>query len=117
VGPVLTPEVILAWQAEVEAIHVEDEVMDYVISLAEFTRHHPQVALGASPRASLVLLRAAKARALLHGRDYALPDDAKALAHAVLGHRLVLKPEAEVDGAVPGRVVTEALARVSHRTS
>jgi MoxR-like ATPase len=115
VSPVLTPEVILSWQEQAEGIHVEDEVLDYVIALCEFTRHHPQVALGASPRASLVLLRAAKARALLHGRDYVLPDDAKALAHAVLAHRLVLRPEAEIDGAVPARVVAEALARVSHR--
>jgi MoxR-like ATPase len=115
VAPVLSPETILRWQARTEDVHVEDEVVDYIVSLSEFTRRHAQVALGASPRASLALMRAAKARALLHGRDYVLPDDVKALAMAVLGHRIVLKPEVEADGVAASRVIAEATARVPHR--
>jgi MoxR-like ATPase len=115
VSPVLSPEVILDWQRRVEDVHVEDEVVDYIVALSEFSRRHPQVALGASPRASLALMRAGKVRALLHGRDYLLPDDVKALATAVLAHRIVLRPEAEVEGLVPSRVVADALGRVPHR--
>lgn len=116
VHSVLSPTLILDWQARLESIHIEDELVDYIVSLAEFTRRHPHVRLGVSPRASLALLHASKARAFLHGRDYALPDDVRALASSVLAHRLVLRPEAELEGGEPARVVAEAISRVPHRS-
>ena len=115
VHPVLSPGVILDWQARMEKVHIEDELVDYIVSLAEFTRRHPHVRLGVSPRASLALLHAARARAFLHGRDYTLPDDVRALVASVWAHRLVLRPEAELDGGDTTRIITEAVSRVPHR--
>ena len=89
-------------------VHASDALRAYVVALLGRTREDPRVELGASPRAGLMLLRAAKARALLRGRDHALPDDVQALAPAVLAHRIVLAPEAmEATGE---RVVADALA-------
>lgn len=112
---ILSPQDILQLQSMVERIHVEDEVLDYVVRLADFTRNHARLFLGISPRASLALIRAARARALMAGRAYALPDDVKALAVSVLAHRLVLTPEAEMEGNRPERIVREALDQVSPR--
>ncbi len=85
-----------------------DRLRAYVVALLQRTREDARTELGASPRAGLMLLRAAKARALLEGRDHALPDDVQALARVVLAHRLVLAPEA-LD-ATPEQVVADALA-------
>jgi MoxR-like ATPase len=85
-----------------------DRLRAYVVALLQRTREDARTELGASPRAGLMLLRAAKARALLEGRDHALPDDVQALAQVVLAHRLVLAPEA-LD-ATPEQVVADALA-------
>ena len=112
---VLSPQDILQLQTMVEGIHVEDEVLDYVVRLADFTRNHARLFLGISPRASLALIRAARARALMAGRSYALPDDVKALAVPVLAHRLVLTPEAEMEGNRPERIIREALDQVHPR--
>ncbi len=114
---VLNPEDIERLQSLVGSIHVEDEVLDYVVRLARYTREHAQLFLGISPRASLALVQAARARALLSGRSYALPDDVKALAVPVLAHRLVLTPEAEMDGTRPESILTETLARVPPRSA
>src|SRR5262245_12098321 len=84
---VLEPGTILRLQELADAVHVEDELFDYVIALAHFTRSHRRVLLGASPRAALQLVHAAKARALLYGRDFVLPDEIKHLATYVLAHR------------------------------
>jgi MoxR-like ATPase len=85
-----------------------DRLRAYIVALLQRTRDDARTELGASPRAGLMLLRAAKARALLQGRDHALPDDVQALAGVVLSHRIVLAPEAmEVTGE---RVVADALA-------
>jgi MoxR-like ATPase len=113
----LSPPVILDLQHRVEAVHIDDEVYDYVLDLTRFTRQHRRVALGASPRAALALLHAARARALLHGRDFVLPDDVKALASQVLAHRLMLIAEAEMEGVSPQSVITEALSTVAVRPS
>jgi MoxR-like ATPase len=112
---VLGPEEILQMQELVQAVHVEDEVIDYVIRLASFTRQHARLFLGASPRAALALIRAARARALVGGRPFVLPDDVKGLAVAVLAHRLVLTPEAEMEGTRPESIVRQALEQVPHR--
>ncbi|WP_425457031.1 AAA family ATPase [Cohnella terricola] len=82
-------------------MHVSDEVYGYLIAIVTATRSHPDISFGASPRASLQLLKAAQARALLAGRDYALPDDVKALVRPVLAHRIILKDtfRGETNGA------------------
>jgi MoxR-like ATPase len=112
---VLSPQVILRVQDLADAVHVEDELYDYVLGLVDYTRSHRRVSLGASPRAALQLLQAAKARALIGGRDFVLPDDVKHLAPFVLGHRVMMSPDAELEGVAADSVVREALDRTSYR--
>ena len=108
IEPVATAAEVLTVQDASRRVYASDALRTYVVSLLGRTREDPRVELGASPRAGLLLLRAAKARALLHGRDHALVDDVQALAAVVLAHRIVLAPEAmEVTGE---RVVADALA-------
>ncbi len=104
---------VLAAQDAARRVHSAEAVRNYVVALLGRTRSDPRVELGASPRAGLLLLRAAKARALLAARDHVLPDDVQALAAAVLSHRLVLAPEA-VD-VRPETVVADALAATPAR--
>jgi MoxR-like ATPase len=111
----LAPGEILAMQGLVTEVHVEDDVLDYVVRLTGHTRQQARVFLGASPRAGLALITAARARALVLGRGYVLPDDVKALAVPVLAHRLVLTPEAEMDGTSRESLVQKALGEVPHR--
>lgn len=115
VNAVLNPTFILEAQRMVELVHVEDEILDYVVRLAAFTRQHGRLLLGASPRASLALVQAAKARALVAGRGYVLPDDIKALAGPVLAHRLMLTPDAEMEGVRTDQIVQSAIKQVAHR--
>jgi MoxR-like ATPase len=115
VEPVLSAQALRELRAGAEAVHVSDEVREYVVGLARFTRAHRRVRLGASPRAALGLMQAAKAMALLDARDFALPDDVRALAPFVLSHRLVMSPEAELDGFAGVDVVTEALTQVRYK--
>ena len=112
---VLTPATILELQSLVERVHVEDEVLEYVVRLARATRSHGRLLLGVSPRAALALVQAARAKALLDARDYVLPDDVKQLSASVLAHRLVLTPEAEMDGTSADDILTQTLSRVSLR--
>lgn len=115
IQPLLDPEKILTLQELAGTVHVEDELMDYIIGLAQFTRQHRRVYLGVSPRASLMLLHAAKARALIRGRSFVLPDDLKTLAVPVLAHRILLAPEAELEGIRPQAIVVEALEKVRYQ--
>ena len=112
VTQVVTPQEILEARAEVADVYVADEVKEYAIDLTEATRDHGNVEHGASPRASLAFLNAGKARAAIHGRDYVIPDDVKALAKPVLVHRLVLRTDAEIGGVAPERVIEEVLESV-----
>ncbi len=107
-GPVATAAEVLAAQDAVTRIQATAPLRDYVVRLLWRTREDPRVDLGASPRAGLMLLRAAKAHAMLAGRDHALPDDVQALAEAVLSHRLMLAPE--TPRAAARDVVAEAVA-------
>jgi MoxR-like ATPase len=107
--PVVSLQDVLQAQAGVAAIYASDSLRKYVVSLLEATRADPRTELGASPRAGLMLLKAAKAAAALEGRDHALPDDVQALAQSVLAHRLLLTP---VAGATREEIVREALERV-----
>jgi MoxR-like ATPase len=84
--------------ALIKGITIAQEVIDYIVRLVRATRDHAELAIGASPRAAVLLASAARARAALAGRDYVLPDDVKALASAVLRHRLLLSPAAEIEG-------------------
>jgi len=106
--PVADAADVLAAQDAVMRVHASDALRHYVVALLGHTRGDPRVELGASPRSGLLLLRAAKARALLAGRDHALPDDVQQMAAAVLSHRIVLAPEA--DEASNSQVVAAAVA-------
>jgi MoxR-like ATPase len=93
-------------------IHVAPVLKGYIVDIANSTRRHPAVALGASPRASLALQRAARSLAAAVGREYVVPDDLKRLAEPVLGHRIGLTPEAQMSGVSPRQVLTEILSSV-----
>jgi MoxR-like ATPase len=103
---------LLAMQESVEQVTVHDDVLDYVIALADATRQHPQVAVGASPRAELDLTQLARAHALLRGRDYVIPEDVAALAVAAMAHRISLRPEMWVRRIQAGDVLQELLNRM-----
>jgi MoxR-like ATPase len=107
---VATVSEILAAQQAAAAVHASEPLRRYVVALLESTRSDPRTELGASPRAGLMLLKAAKALAALQGRDHALPDDVQALAPSVLTHRLLLAPDAARSNR--SDVVTDALERV-----
>ena len=112
---VLAATDVLQLQSIAARVHVEDDIYEYAVQLSAFTRNHPRVVLGASPRASLGLLRAAKSYAVLAGRPFVTPDDLRHVAVPVLAHRLILVPELEGDARSRTAVVEEALAKVSYR--
>jgi MoxR-like ATPase len=101
---------VLAAIEETRSVYVEESVNEYVVSLLRHTRESPQLALGASPRAGIALLRMAKARAVAAARDYVLPDDVQAVAIAVLAHRVLLAPDARAGGVDGVEVVRYAIA-------
>jgi MoxR-like ATPase len=110
--PVATAKDVLELAATARAVHVAPSLQGYLVELAETTRRHPALALGMSPRATLALQRAARARAAASGRAYVVPDDLKALAQPVIAHRLSLTPEAQIQGARTADVVDEVLSHV-----
>jgi MoxR-like ATPase len=99
-------------RAEVDRVTVEDSVLDYVVRIVAETRKSPDLLLGASPRAGVHLLRAAKASAAVDGRDFVTPDDVKSLVAPTLRHRVVLKAEAEIEGLDAEAVLRRALSRL-----
>jgi MoxR-like ATPase len=103
---------LLAMRESVEQVTVHDDVLHYVVSLAAASRSHPQVVVGASPRAELDLVQLARARALLFGRDYVIPEDVKALAVPVISHRISLKPEMWVRSVHGSDIVAQLLQRL-----
>jgi MoxR-like ATPase len=115
IQPILSPRDVLELQALAQEVFVAEELLDYVMGLVAFTRGHAKVYLGASPRAALALVHAAKAHALLKGRDYVLPDDVRHLAPLVLGHRILMTPEAELEGGAGTSIVAEAIDKVGYR--
>jgi MoxR-like ATPase len=107
------PEDLLASaRAEVRAIRIEPELYGYILALARRTREWPTLLLGASPRAALSLMRVAQAAAAFDGRDYLVPDDVKHAVQPVLRHRVMLKPEAELEGFDADRVLSDVIAAV-----
>jgi MoxR-like ATPase len=107
--PVASAADILGAIADARGIYVEESLNRYVVAVLRQTRTTSRLALGASPRAGIALLRVAKARALSDGRDYVLPDDVKAIAGPVLSHRVILSPEARSAGLTPAEIVQEAV--------
>jgi MoxR-like ATPase len=112
VNQVVDAHDLLAMRESVEQVSVHEDVLHYVVSLAAATRHHPQVAVGASPRAELDLVQLARARALLLGRDYVIPEDIKALATPAVAHRITLRPEMWVRKIQGSDIVEELLRRL-----
>lgn len=103
---------VLAMQDAVTHVRVADEILEYITTIVEKSRSHPAVALGASPRASIGLLAVSRAQALLRGRDFVVPDDVKSHAHGVLRHRLILQPDAELEGTSPDTCIDAILREV-----
>ena len=112
IQPVATPEEIAEERGELDATMVSDEVAAYAVAVVRRTRTLPSVFLGASPRAAVHLIVAAKAAARIHGRNFATPDDVERMAYPVLRHRLVLNAEAELERYRPDDAVKAALAAV-----
>ena len=112
VRPVTDGGQLVQAQQEIAKVYVSDEVADYIVAIADRTRNHPQLKMGASPRATRALYRAAKAWAAMDGRDYVTPDDVKYLAHPVLEHRLLLEGGARFSGATEAGVLDQILDRV-----
>ena len=119
--PVSTPsqicdtDAILRLQNAVPTVFGKREMKEYVVDLIRETREHRDVLLGASPRAGIYLLRAARARALLNGKDFFSHEDVQAIAHSVLEHRVILRPEAELSGRAVAEVVDEVIQSVAIR--
>jgi MoxR-like ATPase len=106
---VCEPADVMGLQAAVREVYVDVLVQQYIVSIAEATREHPSVYLGASPRGSLALQRLGQAKAVIDDRDYVLPDDIKALAYPALGHRIILNAQARVKGATAAQVIEDVL--------
>ncbi len=109
---VTTPEEITALQAARQQVRVEASVRNYIVAVARATREHPEIELGASPRATLALYQASQAWAAIAGREYVLPDDVKEMAPHVLTHRLMIAPQAQLRGRRPEELVADIVASV-----
>lgn len=107
--PIVSPSGVLAMQAAIERVAVDDQIISYIARLAETTRRHRAVQVGASPRASIALLRTARVQAVVDGRDFVVPDDVKTHGPAVLRHRLILQPDAEIEGVTTDDVIRGVL--------
>lgn len=110
--PVITVEQVLQARQLVRQVKVEETVLDYLLALVQASRKHPELLLGASPRSAVGWLRAAQAQAWLGERDFVTPDDVKAIAVPLLQHRLILKPEAQLDGVTLEQVIKNLLTRI-----
>jgi MoxR-like ATPase len=104
---VVSAEDVIACQDAIREIHVDDKIKKYILEIVHSSRDHEDIALGGSPRASIALFRTAQALAAVTGRDFALPDDVKKMAHPILAHRLILKPESRLRKRTPAAVVKD----------
>jgi MoxR-like ATPase len=112
VTPLFGADHILSMQAKLPHVFAQETLLHYIVQLAEATRKHPDVLLGASPRAALALLRCGRAKAALDGRHYVTHADVQAVAFGVLGHRVILRPEAEIEGRGVTEVIRDVLSEV-----
>ncbi|MFW9793650.1 MAG: AAA family ATPase [Candidatus Thorarchaeota archaeon] len=106
------PSTLVRMQNTCRTIFIEEDIINYIRDIVIRTRNDPQILLGGSPRASLVLMNASKTRAAMDGRDYVVPEDVRRLSVQTLNHRLILKPEAELEGLTVERVVAKILGEV-----
>lgn len=104
---------VIRCQQAVREVYVDPKVRNYVVEITRNTRAHQDIALGASPRASIALYRASQAMAAIRGNDFVLPDDVKRMAPAVLGHRLILRPESRLRKVTAAGVISEILTDIS----
>lgn len=109
---VTSHEEIRRLKLQIEGVHVTDELQNYIVHLIRSSREHPDLLLGGSPRAAISLMKAARVHALIENRCYVTHADIQAVAIPVLGHRLILRPEAEMDERSPALVITELLSRL-----
>ncbi|MEL6133368.1 MAG: MoxR family ATPase [Bacteroidota bacterium] len=112
IRPVLAQDQILQYQEQVASLHVKEEILKYMASIVHETRNHKEIFLGASPRASISLLKAAKAMASMQGRDFVIPEDVQQIATAVLRHRIIITPEREMEGATPDEVIKGIIEQI-----
>jgi MoxR-like ATPase len=110
--PILSREDVLEEIKTTRNIHVDDSIYEYIANIVEETRKHPAVRLGASPRAAIALVKMAKAWAYCEKRNYVIPDDVKAIAKYVLAHRVLVKPELEIQGVTSLRIIEEVLSKI-----
>jgi len=110
--PIISKEELLELQKRVREIHVDRSLLEYIIQLAQLSREHPAVLLGASPRAAAALMKAAQAKAMMADRAYVIPDDVKAMVKPVWGHRLIVKSDARARGKDQEAILDELLQRV-----
>ena len=111
--PICAPDDIVGLQRRADDVYIDPLVKQYIVELATATRHHPEAALGVSPRASINLMKGGKALAMLQNRDYVIPDDIKAIANATLAHRVLLTPSARMREITQESVIADALDQVS----
>jgi MoxR-like ATPase len=112
VEPQLTREDLEQMRGEVDAVHIDPSLLNYIVALVGATRRHPDLLLGASPRASIALAAIAKATAYLQGRDYVTPKDIIPLFVDTLAHRLILRPGAENENITPVKILDGILKSV-----
>jgi MoxR-like ATPase len=105
-------QAVASCREEIAQVQVEETVMNYIVSIVETTRRVAAVRYGASPRGSVALLLASKAYAAMQGRDFVIPDDVRGLCHPVLRHRIIVTPEAEMDGTTTDAVIEGILSQV-----
>jgi MoxR-like ATPase len=107
-----SPKILEKMQKIVYDVYIAPEIMEYIRDIVIRSRRNPQVLLGGSPRASIVLMNGAKARAALNGRDYVIPDDVKVIAQQSLNHRMILRPEAELEGVSVNRIIASIVGEL-----
>ncbi len=112
IEPISSPEETLDLQQTVRHVYVDDLIKRYIVDIVDATREHSAVYVGASPRGAMTLFRGGQARAVMDGRDYVLPDDVKNLVDPVLGHRIILNPNARMQGVSIANVLSQVLERV-----
>jgi MoxR-like ATPase len=112
VSPIANPRRILEMQSSVEEVHVDDDVLSYLVEIARATREHPQIEVGVSPRGAMALMKLARASAVADGRDYVIPDDVKSLAIPAFNHRIILKAESWVKGVDSVRILESILEKI-----
>jgi MoxR-like ATPase len=117
VSAVASAAALEALRGQARQVRVEPRLLEYITLIVRGTRSHPSVTLGASPRASVALLKAARANAVLEHRDFAVPDDIKAMARSVLRHRITVAPELELEGVTPDATLSAILERVAAPTA